>query len=135
MKRGFEILGLAYLFRLQEYLLGGGYDWHDLFRVDILNCIGASMIVGAFITAPRKGRRPLVLTAIVAVVCIALGPIVGPQHFPDFLPRPLTSYLGGERPMSWFPLFPWLAWPLIGVLVGHAWVRGTRTRGGRPGRS
>ena len=125
VKRGFEILGLAYLFRLQEYLLGGAYDWHDLFRVDILNCIGASMIVGAFITAPRKGRRPIVLTALVAVVCIALGPIVGPQHFPDFLPRPLTSYLGGERPMSWFPLFPWLAWPLIGVLVGHAWVRGS----------
>ena len=66
MKRGFEILGLAYLFRLQEYLLGGAYDWHDLFRVDILNCIGASMIVGAFITAPRNGRRPIALTAVVA---------------------------------------------------------------------
>jgi len=125
VKRGLEILGLAYLFRLQEYLLGGAYDWHDLFRVDILNCIGASMIVGAFITAPRNGKRPIAITALVAAVCIALGPIVGPQHFPDFLPRPLTSYLGGERPMSWFPLFPWLAWPLIGVLVGHAWVRGS----------
>jgi uncharacterized membrane protein len=129
VKRGLEILGLAYLFRLQEYLLGGAYDWHDLFRVDILNCIGASMIVGAFITAPRRGRRQIAATALVAAVCIALGPIVGPHHFPDFLPRPLTSYLGGERPMSWFPLFPWLAWPLIGVLVGHAWVRGSATAG------
>jgi uncharacterized membrane protein len=125
VKRGFEILGLAYLFRLQEYLLGGAYDWHDLFRVDILNSIGASMIVAAFITAPRNGRRPIALTALVAVACIALGPIVGPHHFPDLLPRPLTAYLGGERPMSWFPLFPWLAWPLIGVLVGHAWFRGS----------
>jgi uncharacterized membrane protein len=126
-RRGLEILGLAYLFRLQEYLLGGAYDWHDLFRVDILNCIGASMIVGAFITAPRRGRPAIAITALVAVVCIALGPIVGPHHFPDFLPRPLTSYLGGERPMAWFPLFPWLAWPLVGVLVGHAWVRGSTT--------
>lgn len=123
--RGLEILGLAYLFRLQEYLLGGAYDWHDLFRVDILNCIGASMIVAAFITAPRRGRPPLAITAVVAVICIALGPVIGPHHFPDFLPRPLTSYLGGERPMSWFPLFPWLAWPLLGVLVGHFWVRGS----------
>ncbi|HXJ21648.1 MAG TPA: heparan-alpha-glucosaminide N-acetyltransferase domain-containing protein [Polyangia bacterium] len=127
MKRGLEILGLAYLFRLQEYLLGGAYDWHDLFRVDILNCIGASMIVAAFISAPRRGRPQIAVTALVAAVCVALGPIVGPHHFPDFLPRPLTSYLGGERPMSWFPLFPWLAWPLIGVLVGHAWVRGSTT--------
>jgi uncharacterized membrane protein len=126
-KRGLEILGLAYLFRLQEYLLGGAYDWHDLFRVDILNCIGASMIVASVITAPRRGRPQIALTALVAVICIALGPIIGPHHFPDFLPRPLTSYLGGERPMSWFPLFPWLAWPLVGVLVGHAWVRGSAT--------
>ncbi len=124
-KRGLEILGLAYLFRLQEYLLGGAYDWHDLFRVDILNCIGLSMIVAAVITAPRGGRRPIALTSLTAAVCIALGPIVGPHHFPDWLPRPLTSYLGGERPMSWFPLFPWLAWPLLGVLIGHAWVRGS----------
>ena len=28
------------------------------------------------------------------------------MHFPSYLPRPLTSYLGGERPMAWFPLFP-----------------------------
>ncbi len=48
--------------------------------------------------------------------CIALGPIIGPTHFPVCLPRPLTSYLGGERPMAWFPLFPSLAWPLVGVL-------------------
>src|SRR6185312_4679666 len=52
-KRGLEILILGYLFRLQEYLLGGAYDWHDLFRVDILNCIGLSMIAAAVITAPR----------------------------------------------------------------------------------
>jgi len=123
-KRGLEILILGYLFRLQEYLLGGAYDWHDLFRVDILNCIGLSMIVAAVITAPRDGRRPIGLTLLVAAVCIALGPIVGPHHFPDWLPRPLTSYIGGDRPMSWFPLFPWLAWPLLGVLIGHAWVRG-----------
>jgi len=25
--------------------------------------------------------------------------------------------------MAWFPLFPSLAWPLVGVLVGHTWVR------------
>ena len=124
-KRGLEILGLAYLFRLQEYLLGGAYDWHDLFRVDILNCIGLSMIVGAVISAPIRGRRTIGITLVAALICVALGPIVGPHHFPGWLPRPLTSYLGGEQPMSWFPLFPWLAWPLLGVLIGHAWVRGS----------
>jgi uncharacterized membrane protein len=127
-KRGLEIVALAYLFRIQEYVLGGFYDWRDIFRVDILNCIGASMFVAAFIAAPRRGK-PAIFTCLgAAAVCIALGPILGPQHFPDWLPRPLTSYLGGERPMSWFPLFPWLGWVLIGVPLGHFWARAGTTQ-------
>ena len=122
-KRGAEVLVLAYLFRLQEYILGGFYDWRDLFRVDILNCIGASMIATAYISAPRRGRPQILVALLAAAICVALGPIIGPAHFPHFLPRPLTSYLGGQRPMSWFPLFPWLAWPLVGVALGHYWVR------------
>lgn len=122
-RRGLEVLVLAYLFRVQEYVLGGFWDWHDLGRVDILNCIGASMIVAAFITAPWRGRPAIVSTLLATAVVIALGPIVGPAHFPAFLPRPLTSYLGGQRPIAWFPLFPSLAWPLVGVAIGHFWVR------------
>jgi uncharacterized membrane protein len=122
-KRGLEVIALGYLFRFQEYVLGGFWDWHDLYRVDILNCIGASMVVGAFITAPWRGRPAVLFTALAAAAVIGLGPIVGPMHFPSYLPRPLTSYLGGERPMAWFPLFPSLAWPLVGVLIGHCWVR------------
>jgi uncharacterized membrane protein len=122
-KRGLEVIALGYLFRLQEYVLGGCWDWHDLYRVDILNCIGASMVVGAFITAPWRGRPAILATVLAAGAVIALGPIIGPMHFPSYLPRPLTSYLGGQRPMAWFPLFPSLAWPLVGVLVGHYWVR------------
>ncbi len=127
-KRGAEVLLLAYLFRLQEYILGGCYDWRDLFRVDILNCIGAAMIATAYISAPRRGRPQIAVALLAAAVCVALGPIVGPAHFPHFLPRPLTSYLGGQRPMAWFPLFPWLAWPLVGVALGHYWVRMSRDK-------
>jgi uncharacterized membrane protein len=123
VRRGLEVIALGYLFRLQEYVLGGFWDWHDLFRVDILNCIGASMVVAAPITAPWRGRPAILATALAAAAVIALGPIIGPMHFPSYLPRPLTSYLGGQRPMAWFPLFPSLAWPLVGVLVGHYWVR------------
>ena len=102
---------------------GWGDNWRDLYRVDILNCIGASMVVAGLIAAPRKGRPALAITLLAAAAFVALGPIVGPAHFPDFLPKPLTSYIGGQRPMAWFPLFPSLAWPLVGVLIGHFWVR------------
>ena len=129
VRRGFEIVVLAYLFRLQEYVLGGFWDWHDLFRVDILNCIGASMMLVGPISAPRGGRAQIVVTLLAAAVLIALGPIVGPAYFPAWLPRPLTSYIGGQRPMAHFTLVPQLAWALVGVVIGHWWVRESRTPG------
>lgn len=50
VKRGAEILGFGLLFRLQEYLIAWGWaPWTDLFRVDILNVIGLSMILMALL--------------------------------------------------------------------------------------
>ncbi len=44
--RGAEIFGLGILFRIQEYALGIGVSpWTDLFRVDILNMLGISMMM------------------------------------------------------------------------------------------
>jgi uncharacterized membrane protein len=126
-KRGLQVLVLAYIFRLQEWVLSRFYGgWESLVRIDILNAIGASMIVVALIAAPRTGRRQIVPALLCAAVFLGFGPLVGPAHFPAWLPRPITSYLGGQRPMSWFPLFPWAAWSLLGVAVGHLWVWANR---------
>src|ERR1022692_617289 len=47
-RRGAEILAFGLLFRLQEYLIAWGWaPWSDLFRVDVLNIIGLSMILMA----------------------------------------------------------------------------------------
>src|SRR5437868_2868127 len=49
-KRGLQIVGLAYLFRLQEHLLAGFKGgWTMLVRVDILNAIGASLMLVALV--------------------------------------------------------------------------------------
>src|SRR5580700_1404522 len=46
IRRGAEIFGLGILFRIQEYVLGIGVaPWTDLFRVDILNMLGISMMM------------------------------------------------------------------------------------------
>src|SRR6202051_1868725 len=46
IKRGAEIFALGLLFRLQEFAISLGWaPWSDLFRVDILNTIGASMML------------------------------------------------------------------------------------------
>jgi len=136
-RRGLEILGLAYLFRLQEYVLGHmGQSivdlpryWQDLLRVDILNCIGATMLVVPAITAPRNGKPSYLLALVGMLAFVCLGPVLGPAHYPTLIPTWISSYVGGQRPMSWFPLFPWAGWPLAGVVVGHLWVRGAARRG------
>ena len=46
IRRGAEIFALGLLFRLQEFVIALGWaPWSDLFRVDILNTIGASMML------------------------------------------------------------------------------------------
>jgi uncharacterized membrane protein len=135
-RRGLQILGLAYLFRIQEYLLGHmsmsivdlpAY-WQDILRIDILNCIGASMLVVPIVAAPRHGRPAFVATLAAMLFFVALGPIVGPAHFPTWIPTWVSSYVGGQRPMSWFALFPWVGWPLAGVAIGHFWVRASQDK-------
>lgn len=133
LRRGLQVLVLAYLFRLQEWLLSHFYGgWETLFRIDILNAIAACMLVVALVSTPRNGRQQILPSLLLAAVFLGLGTVVGPAHFPSWLPRPLSSYLGGQRPMAWFSLFPWGAWALSGVAVGHLWVaanRDTRTLG------
>ena len=127
VKRGLQVIVLAYLFRLQEWLLSHFYGgWETLFRIDILNAIAACMLVVALVATPRNGRRQILPSLVLAGFFLGLGTVVGPAHFPTWLPRPLTSYVGGQRPMAWFSLFPWGAWAMAGVAIGHFWVAANR---------
>ena len=122
-KRGVMILGLAYVFRVQQWVLSRFYGGMEtLFRVDILNAIGACMILVALLATPRNGKRQILAALVGAAVFLSLGTTIGPAVFPAWIPRPISSYIGGQRPMAWFSLFPWAAWALVGVPIGHLWV-------------
>src|SRR5437667_3641593 len=63
IRRGAEIFALGLLFRIQEFAISLGWaPWSDLFRVDILNTIGVSMMLkGVMCWAVLKacgGRTP-----------------------------------------------------------------------------
>lgn len=139
IKRGAEIFALGLLFRLQEYAIALGWaPWSDLFRVDILNTIGASlMLLGAMcwvvmaITekcspgSPRPGNvGGLVATAVVVTAAIsALTPLLWTTWRPRFLPWELETYIDGVHnlghPLSGlFPIFPWAAFAFAGLAVG-----------------
>ncbi len=139
MMRGAQVVGFALLFRLQEFLLGQPYaPWTDLLRVDVLNVIGASIILMGLVcglagrgtergvagAATSGPRRRYIAAAIGAAAAIALAtPPVWTTHRPQWLPWFLESYVNGVHnlgmPQPWlFPLFPWAAFAFAGLAFG-----------------
>ncbi|MGA8152602.1 MAG: heparan-alpha-glucosaminide N-acetyltransferase domain-containing protein [Terriglobales bacterium] len=130
IRRGAEIFGLGLLFRLQEFLLAWGWSpWSDLFRVDILNTIGLSMMLmgglcWVLLAVTRGTRAILGLSAAgVGLTISLLTPLFWTNWRMRWLPWPVESYIDGVhnlgQPQAWlFPLFPWSAFAFIGLAVG-----------------
>ena len=132
IRRGAEIFALGLLFRLQEYTLAWGWaSWIDLFRVDILNTLGISMmLLGLFCWCSLPLFRPPQVriglgtgAAVVGLTISLLSPLLWTSWRPRWLPWPLESYIDGVhnlgKPQPWlFPIFPWTAFAFIGLAVG-----------------
>ncbi len=131
-RRGAEIFAFGLLFRLQEYLISWGWaPWSDLFRVDILNMIGLSMILMALVCggvlslADLQRRRAVLIAAgaaVAALISLLTPPLWTTLH-PTWLPWPIESYINGVHnlgvPQSWlFPIFPWAAFAFAGLAAG-----------------
>ena len=131
--RGAEVFGLGLLFRIQEYALAFGYaPWTDLFRVDVLNILGVSMILmgvlcyftssESFVTA----RNHSIFASLASATLVAMvTPPLWTTFRPNFLPWPLESYINGvhvfNSPQPWlFPLFPWAAFAFAGLTAGFS---------------
>jgi uncharacterized membrane protein len=139
IRRGAEIFGLGLLFRLQEFLIALGWaPWTDLFRVDVLNIIGVSMMLMGILcwlvlSSSRAGNRMLLsLSAMAVALTIAFAtPLLWTSWRPRWLPWPLESYINGvhnlNQPQPWlFPLFPWAAFAFIGLATGFLLTRAHR---------
>jgi len=135
IRRGAEIFALGLLFRLQEYALAWGWaPWSDLFRVDILNTIGVSMMLMGIVCwiilgfgqerLVHRVRLVLGFSAVSVGLAISLvTPLLWTTWRPRWLPWPLESYIDGVhnlgQPQSWiFPIFPWTAFAFIGLATG-----------------
>src|SRR4051794_22603920 len=144
IRRGAEILVLGLLFRLQEYAIALGWaPWSDLFRADILNTIGVSLILMGVMCwivlaitdksspeHPRPGKSgSFAVTAVLTTVAIsALTPLVWTIWRPRFLPWELETYINGVHnlghPQPWlFPIFPWAGFAFAGLAVGFLLIR------------
>ena len=132
LRRGAEVLGLGFLFRLQEYVIAWGWSpWSDLLRVDILNTIGLSMMLMGVMCwivlrlSRESPARPLLGATAggVALLISLLTPLLWTSWRPRWLPWPIESYLDGVhnlgQPQSWlFPVFPWTGFAFAGLAAG-----------------
>ena len=125
LRRALWLLGVAYLFRFAEYLLGGAWrvpgGWEGILKVDILNVIAVSLLLSAVLTVGFSRGAHLALTAGAAAAVALLSPIVAGWQHP---PSRLLDYLHGYWPRAGFSLFPWAAFALAGSAVGGLALRG-----------
>ncbi|HET7291191.1 MAG TPA: heparan-alpha-glucosaminide N-acetyltransferase domain-containing protein [Vicinamibacteria bacterium] len=118
-RRGLEVLVWAALFRLWMFTTGGFAKPVDLLRVDVLNCIGLSMLlVGSLALTARSPRRRTLRTALLGALVAVLTPLAWDLPSPSWIPFWLRGYWSGRAPGAFFPLFPWAGFTAVGATVG-----------------
>ena len=118
-KRGWQILGLAFLFRLQSFVLTGGYSPLSLLKVDILNVMGPAIAFTAMAgeRVKSRGTRAFAFAAIAAAIAM-LTPIVRETQALYWLPYPVEWYFRLSPTRTNFTLFPWGGFVFAGAVVG-----------------
>ncbi len=116
-RRGWEIFGLAFLFRVQAWLVSPGATLYGILKVDILNVMGPSIALAAWLwgRATREGGR-FVLFALVTLALVVVTPWVRSTPLVAAWPEPLRLYV--QPAPGRFAFFPWTALLLAGAAVG-----------------
>ena len=126
-RRGWQILGLAFLFRLQSFIISGGPFPETLLKVDVLNVMGLSMVLAAVLwgIGSRNVWRGAALAS-VALIFAMVTPLVRSAPLVASLPYPFLWYFKSVAGSGAFTLFPWVGFLLLGVVIG-LWLDRTRT--------
>jgi uncharacterized membrane protein len=120
---GLFALGLVQVAqRAPERLVG-------LLRVDVLQCIGGSLVLVIAAAAAFRDRFARASGYLLLAVAAAALTVWTRSWVPGPLPPPIAAYLGqwvpanGRSVVGLFPLFPWVAYALAGAAIGLTWAR------------
>jgi uncharacterized membrane protein len=118
MRRGVWIFFLAFVFRVQAWILGWAHP-RTLLRVDILNIMGPSIVAaGALWGVCRSARTRAIGFAASAIGISLLTPIVRTTQILDVLPDPIEGYARPLQGLANFSIFPWSGFVFAGAFVG-----------------
>jgi uncharacterized membrane protein len=118
-RRGWQVFGLAYLFRLQAYILNPKAMLSGVLKVDILNIMGPSIVAAAVLWQTGRDTRRRILALGGAALAVALlTPLVRSTPLFDPLPGFLQWYIRPTPGRNNFTFFPWSGFVFAGALVG-----------------
>jgi uncharacterized membrane protein len=115
VKRSGYLFAAAFAFRLQLWLFSFDKSpWTDLFRVDILNCMGLALLVLSVMSVFRTEER-IRLCAILGVAIAAASPLISGLDWSG-TPAIVRSYVIPDH--NFFGFFPWAAFVAFGMSAG-----------------
>ena len=99
-----------------------------LLQSDALQCVGVTLLMlqTAVFLVKRKSAFIRGVAAVAAAI-VLLSPLIWSVKFSERLPLWLATYFNSQN-SSWFPLFPWSAYILCGVLLGYAFANSREPR-------
>jgi uncharacterized membrane protein len=119
-RRGLEIFALAFLFRVQAWILGWSSP-RDLLKVDILNIMGPSIVAAVMIwRLARTPRGRYIALSAATLVTAFVTPLIREWAPLTHLPDPIEAYIRPIAGLSNFVFFPWMAFVFAGAVVGLA---------------
>jgi uncharacterized membrane protein len=116
--RGLEIFVLAFLFRLQAFIVSPGGSPLTLFRVDILNVMGPAIAGAALVWQITRGKAAAAALSGAAGLIALSTPLIREAGWVDALPTWIQWYLRPSGEHTTFTLFPWGGFVFAGTAVG-----------------
>ena len=123
VKRGLQLLLIGYALRLNIFGLFQGQVYNGFYLVDVLHCIGLSIltIIGLYkLTLKRKNLFPVLLVSITLFLFL-FEPVYKQWSF-TFLPDLIANYVTKANG-SVFTIIPWLGYTTLGGALSMLFIR------------
>jgi uncharacterized membrane protein len=118
-RRGLEIFILAFLFRLQAFVVTPGSSPVTIFRVDILNIMGPAIAAAAILWGLfSSARSAAAACASIAAIFALAAPSIRASAAVDLLPVFAQWYIRPAGELTTFTAFPWMGFVFGGAAVG-----------------
>lgn len=124
LKRGLQLLAIGYLLRLNFFGLLSGQLYGSFYLVDVLHCIGLSIlgIIGIYLLTIKGNKLlfPCILLATTLVLFVMEPQYKQYTHY--YLPNLLANYLTKANG-SVFTIIPWFGYASIGAFLSVLFTR------------